>query len=59
LAAFFGRRRGGMLGRMNFYIETSIQPGLTIDEYRRSRPRPLGRWERLKRLLGGAQAATA
>jgi hypothetical protein len=48
-----------MLARMNFYIETSIEPGLTIDEYRRSRPRRPGRWERLKRLLGGAQAATA
>ena len=41
------------------YIETSIQPGLTIDEYRRSRPRRPSRWERLKALAGGAQAATA
>ena len=40
------------------YMETSIRPGLTIAEYRRSRPRP-SRWERLKRLAGGAQAATA
>ena len=41
------------------YIETSIQPGLTIDQYRRSRPRRPSRWERLKQLAGGAQAATA
>ena len=41
------------------YIESSIRPGLTIDEYRRSRPRRPSRWERLKHLGGGAQAATA
>ena len=41
------------------YIEASIRPGLTIDEYRRSRPRRPTRWERLKQLAGGAQAATA
>ena len=41
------------------YVETSIQPGLTIDQYRRSRPRRPSRWERLKALAGGAQAATA
>ena len=41
------------------YIETSIQPGLTIDQYRRSRPSRPSRWERLKQLAGGAQAATA
>ena len=41
------------------YIETSIRPGLTIDEYRRSRPRQPTRWERLKQLAGGAQAAPA
>jgi hypothetical protein len=40
------------------YIESSIRPGLTINEYRRTRPRP-SRWERLKQLGGGAQAATA
>lgn len=40
------------------YIETSIRPGLTIGEYRRSRPRQT-RWERLKQLAGGAQAAPA
>ena len=41
------------------YIETSIRPGLTIDEYRRSRPRRPSRWERIKELAGGPQAATA
>ena len=41
------------------YIETSIRPGLTINEYRRSRPRRASRWQRLKQLAGGAQAATA
>ena len=41
------------------YVETSIRPGVTIDQYRRSRPRRPSRWERLKRLAGGAQAATA
>ena len=41
------------------YIESSIRPGLTIGEYRRSRPRRPNRWERLKQLAGGAQAATA
>lgn len=41
------------------YVETSIPAGLTIAEYRRSRPRRPSRWERLKQLAGGAQAATA
>jgi hypothetical protein len=41
------------------YIETSIRPGLTIDQYRRNRPRRPNRWERLKSLAGGAQPATA
>ena len=41
------------------YIESSIRPGLTIGEYRRSRPRRPNRWERLKQLAGGAQAAPA
>jgi len=41
------------------YIESSIRPGLTIGDYRRSRPRRATRWERLKQLAGGAQAATA
>ena len=42
-----------------FYMETSLRPGLTIDQYRRSRTRRPRRWERLKQLAGGAQAATA
>jgi hypothetical protein len=41
------------------YIETTIPPGMTIDQYRRSRPRRRSRWNWLKRLGGGAQAATA
>jgi hypothetical protein len=41
------------------YIESSIRPGLTIGDYRRSRPARPSRWERLKQLGGGAQAATA
>ena len=41
------------------YLDTTIRPGLTIDQYRRSRPRRQSRWERLKQLGGGAQAATA
>ena len=41
------------------YVESSIRPGLTIDQYRRSRPQRPSRWERLKQLAGGAQAATA
>jgi hypothetical protein len=40
------------------YIETSIPAGITIDQYRRNRRRTT-RWERLKQLAGGAQAATA
>ena len=41
------------------YIESSIRPGLTINEYRRSRPPRASRWERLKQLAGGAQGAPA
>jgi hypothetical protein len=41
-----------------FYVDSSLPPGLTLDEYRRSRPRRLTRWGRLKR-LAGAGAATA
>jgi hypothetical protein len=34
-----------------FYIETpSIAPGMTVDQYRRTRPRRASRWERMKRL---------
>ncbi len=66
LAAFFGALPGGTLRPMNsnpnsqvLYIETSIRPGLTINEYRRTRPSKPSRWERLKQLGGGVQAATA
>jgi hypothetical protein len=71
LAAFFGPARGGMLGLMYetpniqdlqsqvSYVESSIRPGVTIDQYRRSRPRRPSRWERLKSLGGGAQPAIA
>ena len=41
------------------YVETTIRPGLTIGEYRRSRSRRPSRWERLKSLAGGAQPAAA
>ena len=41
------------------YVESSIRPGLTIDQYRRSRPRRPSRWERLKSLAAGPQAAAA
>jgi hypothetical protein len=41
------------------YLESDIPAGLTIDEYRRSRPRRPSRWERIKQLAGGAQPATA
>jgi hypothetical protein len=34
------------------YIETSIPPGMTIDEYRASRRRPARRWRRLRHALG-------
>jgi hypothetical protein len=40
------------------YVEATIRPGLTIDEYRRSRPRPAPSWwMRLRRLAAGPQAA--
>jgi hypothetical protein len=41
------------------YIETTIPPGMTIAEYRRSRPPRRSRWQWLKSLAGGAQPATA
>jgi hypothetical protein len=40
-----------------FYVESSLPPGVTIGEYRRSRPRRPTRWDRLKQLAGGAQVA--
>jgi hypothetical protein len=43
-----------------FYVESSLPPGLTLNEYRRGRARSLSRWGRLKRLAGsGAAPATA
>jgi hypothetical protein len=44
-----------------FYVESSIPPGLTVDEYRRARSgRRPSRWSRLKRLAGtGAAPAHA
>jgi hypothetical protein len=38
-----------------FYVESSVAPGLTLNEYRRRR-RPT-RWDRLKQLAGGSQGA--
>jgi hypothetical protein len=35
-----------------FYVESSIPPGLTLDEYRRGRSRRPARWRRLRRLAG-------
>jgi hypothetical protein len=37
-----------------FYLESSLPAGMTISEYRRSRPRRPTGWERLKRLAGWA-----
>jgi hypothetical protein len=43
-----------------FYLESSLPPGLTLDQYRRARPRRSTRWKRLKRLAGtGPAPATA
>jgi hypothetical protein len=42
-----------------FYVESSVPPGMTISEYRRSRPRRPTRWERLKQLAGGPGFAAA
>jgi hypothetical protein len=42
-----------------FYVESSLPPGMTIGDYRRSRPRRPSRWERLKHLGGGAQVAAS
>jgi hypothetical protein len=39
-----------------FYVESSLPPGLTMNEYRRGRPRRSSRWARLKRLAGGGAA---
>jgi hypothetical protein len=37
------------LGARLVYVETTIPCGMTIDEYRRSRPQRLGPWHRLRR----------
>ena len=42
-----------------FYLESSLPPGMTIGEYRRSRPPKPTAWTRLKQLAGGAQVAAA
>jgi hypothetical protein len=43
-----------------FYVESSLPPGLTLNQYRRGRARRTSRWGRLKRLAGsGAAPATA
>jgi hypothetical protein len=42
-----------------FYVESSVPPGLTLDEYRRRRPRRATRWGRLKRLAGSGAAPAA
>jgi hypothetical protein len=43
-----------------FYVESSLPPGLTLNEYRRGRRPRTSRWGRLKRLAGsGAAPATA
>ena len=39
-----------------FYVESSIPPGVTVDEYRRGRARRPTRWNRLKRLAGAGAA---
>jgi hypothetical protein len=42
-----------------FYVETDIPAGLTLNEYRRSRPRKVSRWQRLRDMAGGAGVAGA
>jgi hypothetical protein len=37
-----------------FYLESSLPAGMTISEYKRSRPRRPSGWERLKELAGWA-----
>jgi hypothetical protein len=36
-----------------FYIESSVLPGLTLNEYRRNRNSRPGRWHWLRQLAGG------
>jgi hypothetical protein len=40
-----------------FYVESSLPPGMSMSDYRRSRPRRPTRWERLKQLAGGPSVA--
>jgi hypothetical protein len=42
-----------------FYVETDIPAGITLNEYRRNRPRRVSRWQRLRDLAGGPGVATA
>lgn len=39
-----------------FYVESSLPPGLTLNEYRRGRQRRNSRWGRLRRLAGSGAA---
>lgn len=39
-----------------FYVESSLPPGLTLNEYRRGRQRRTSRWGRLRRLAGSGAA---
>ena len=39
------------------YIECSLPAGLTIQEYRRQRPKRASLWQRIKSLGAGAQPA--
>jgi hypothetical protein len=43
----------------SFYLESSLPLNVTIDQYRRSRPRRAGRWQRLKQLAGGPGVVSA
>ena len=36
------------------YITTTVPEGMTLRDYRRSLPRRVSRWQRLKQLAGGA-----
>ena len=38
------------------YIETTIPAGMSLREYRRSLPRRVSRWQRLKGLAGAARS---
>ena len=44
---------------LHFYLESSLPTGISLSEYRRSRPRPLTRWERLKQLAGSTRVVAA